>query len=367
MNKLKDYGLTDKIETEYIENTEANGSSRGTEEVIGRIIKDFGRSWLVITENGELKAEISGKLRHEGGRPAIGDWLALRQVETDKAVVTSILSRKSKISRNSAGNETTEQIMAANVDLVFIVFGLEGGRQFSQGAVERYVTLGWNSEAIPCLILNKMDLAAPDNIVSAMNMAEEAAPGVNLILTSCETMEGIDQVKGMFSPGKTCVVIGPSGVGKSSIINALVGDEKMKTGDIREKEKKGSHTTTHRELILLPEGGCMIDTPGLRELQLWADDEALGKTFSDIEEIASECRFNDCSHQGEPGCAVQAALAEGLLTHRRYENYLDLQRELAYLNRKTDFQARKEETDKWKQIHKTMKDFYSKNGGKRTG
>ncbi|MBI9102992.1 MAG: ribosome small subunit-dependent GTPase A [Spirochaetales bacterium] len=358
MNKLIEYGIPKNLINESKSNDQLTHQ-------IGRVIKDFGRSWLVITENGELTAELTGNLLKKGVRPAIGDWLRLHEIDNLRALVDEILPRKSHISRNKAGNETSEQIMAANIDLVFIVFSLEGGRQFSQGAVERYVTLAWNSGATPCLILNKIDLATPEAIVSAMNLTEEAAPGVQLIMTSCETEEGFGDIKSLTGSGRTCVVIGPSGVGKSSITNLLAGHTLMKTGGIREKEKKGSHTTSHRELLLLQEGGCMIDTPGLRELQLWADEEALGKTFSDIEDLAASCRFRDCHHQGEPGCAVQKALADGTLSQRRYENYLDLMKELAYLNRKTDFQARKEETDKWKQIHKSMKDFYKVNGGRK--
>ncbi len=353
MSKLEKYGIT-------------NYKKELPGEIRGRVIKDFGRSWVVITEAGECLAQITGKMRHESDDiPVIGDWVLLTSLplspgnkgELPATTIKALIPRKSHISRNRAGKETAQQVMAANIDLLFIVFSLEGGRQISSGGIERYVTLGWNSGAIPYLLLNKTDLASPEELASALGMAEEAAPGVDIIMTSCLNSEGITEIADLMAPGKTCALIGPSGVGKSSLINAIAGKDLMKTGEIREKEKKGSHTTTHRELLLLPGGGCMIDTPGLRELQLWGEKEALEKTFSDVEEIAVSCRFRDCSHLGEPGCAVQTALAEGALTHRRYENYLDLQKELAYLKRKTDVQARKEESDKWKQIHMSLRKF----------
>ena len=234
MIDLKQYGFDN-----FKENADLDSTLKP-----GRIIKDNGRSWIAVTDMGELRTEVTGKYRHSGAPfPVIGDWVLIQPVENGPGLIREILPPRSRVSRNSAGTVTSEQIIASNIDILFIVFGLEGGRQFSQGAVERYVTLGWNSGALPVLVLNKSDLASPEDLAVTLDLAEEAAPGVEIILTSCESGEGFTRLKEFIKEGKTAAFIGPSGVGKSSVINALSGTGKMKTGTIREQEKKGSHTT----------------------------------------------------------------------------------------------------------------------------
>jgi ribosome biogenesis GTPase len=317
--------------------------------------------YRVRTGQGEEQCRVSGAFRHGAGErsafPAVGDFVALAQ---DGGVIDGLLPRRSVLSRKSAGRRTEEQVLAANVDLVFVVAALDGGRNFTGRGIERYVTTVWESGARPVLVLNKLDACAdPAAYIVA---AEEAAPGVPVLLTSALTGDGLTELQEAVVPGETAVMIGPSGVGKSSLINSLIGTEQLETGAQREHDRRGRHTSTARQLVLLENGGSLIDTPGLRELQLWAGEESLGRTFADLELFAGECRFRDCSHQGEPGCAVQAAVASGELPPERYESYLELQKELAYLRRRSDEKAMKEEVNRWKQVMKSVKEHHKRGG-----
>jgi ribosome biogenesis GTPase len=215
--------------------------------------------------------------------------------------------------------------------------------------------MAWEGGATPVILLNKEDLAEDPG--QTLGEIEAAAPGVEVVPVSCYTGSGIEWVASRVSTGRTAVLVGPSGTGKSTLINTLLGEERLETGTIRDADKRGRHTTTSRQLVSLPSGGMLIDTPGLRELQLWADSDALADAFSDIAEFARACRFRDCTHSGEPGCAVQSALADGALDHARYENFLELGKELAYLERRTDDRVRQENTRRWKQINKQMRGF----------
>jgi len=266
--------------------------------------------------------------------PCAGDFVAVEEVP-DPSIpfrIHGILPRRSILSRKTAGRETVEQVLAANIDIVFIVMSLEGGRKCVPRSAERYATMAWDSGAVPVLLLNKADLCADTE--GALLAMENALPAVDIILLSCVTGAGTDTLQSRLGPGTTAVLVGPSGTGKSTIVNTMLGTQALRTMEVREDDKRGRHTTTHRELIVLPSGGVIIDTPGLRELALWADEDSLDASFTDIADLSVSCRFRDCTHTGEPGCAVQAALADGSLEHERYENYLDLRKEIAYLKRR---------------------------------
>lgn len=297
-----------------------------------RVIADHGRKYRVITPRGEGWAEMTGKLQFELGErseyPAVGDWVALRYLEdvgTD-GVIHALLPRSSRISRRAAGSVPIEQIVAANVDLLFLVAALN--QDFNLRRLERYLIMAWNSGASPVIVLSKADLSDdPEQYVSDVELI---APGVPVIAVSALQDEGKEQIDALLKPGVTVALTGSSGSGKSTIVNWMAGQDIQLTQEIREDDSRGRHTTTHRELFLLPQGAVMIDTPGMRELQLWDDDGGWSEAFNDITELAKQCRFSDCRHEREAGCAVKEAIQSGQLDPKRLDNYLKTQRELKY-------------------------------------
>ena len=328
-----------------------DGTWRQAGYVPARVAREERGRYLVCGEGGEWLAEVSGRFRHTaqgpGAMPAVGDWVAaaVRPAE-GRATIHALLGRRSCFSRTCAGERTDEQVLAANVDVAFLVSGLD--RDFNLRRIERYLTLAYDSGATPVVVLNKADLC--DNVDAAIAQVESVAYGVATCPVSAVADGGAEPLRQWLTTGQTAVLLGSSGVGKSTLINALIGAVRQRTGAVRAADGRGRHTTTQRELIALDDGGLLIDTPGLRELQLWADSTATGDAFSDIAALAASCRFRDCAHAGEPGCAVQAALARGELDPRRYENYLQLQGELRHLARRRDQRLRQVEQAKWKKI-----------------
>jgi len=323
---------------------------------VGRVALEYKNTYRLYTEQGELSAEVIGKLRYQAtGRqdfPAVGDWVVIRFTNEDKyAVIHAILPRKSQFSRKTVGAKTEVQIIATNIDTVFLVSGLD--RDFNLRRIERYLLLVWESGANPVIVLNKADLC--EDIAAKREAVEAIAFGVPVIVLSAVNNQGLEALTPYLQPGQTVALLGSSGVGKSTLVNQLIGQAVQAVGDVRSGDRKGRHTTTHRQLIPLPSGGLLIDTPGMRELQVWADEDSLADTFTDIEALAQQCRFRDCQHQDEPGCAVQQALEDGTLDQRRFFNYQKLQKELSYLARKQDQKASLAEKEKWKKITKAWR------------
>jgi ribosome biogenesis GTPase / thiamine phosphate phosphatase len=302
-------------------------------------------------------AEVSGKYRHqaEGRFPAVGDWVAMSRHAQDRGIIHALLPRQSAFVRKAAGMETKEQVVAANIETIFIVTGLDDN--YNLRRIERYLTLAWESGAVPVVILNKCDLCS--DLDARVSEVEALVIGTAVHALSARDGQGLDALKIYLVGGKTAAFLGSSGVGKSSIINRLLGDERLATNALSDAASRGRHTTTHRELLILPDGGIVIDTPGMRELQVWGDEKGLKQAFEDIEELAMQCRFRDCSHQSEPGCAVRAAIDDSRLEPERLQSYLKLKKELVYLAAKQAMKASAVEKLRWKQIslyQKRLKD-----------
>jgi ribosome biogenesis GTPase len=298
---------------------------------LARVTGQHRDRYRLVSEQGELAGAVSGRLQYGAGGgadfPAVGDWVMLDRPEgcSGDAVIHHILSRKSLFSRKAAGTKAhNEQVIAANIDTVFICMSLN--LDFSPRRVERYLTIAWDSMAAPVIVLTKSDLCG--DLPRKLAEIAAAARGVDTAVCSTERPDGLDEVKAHIHPGATIAFIGSSGVGKSTLINRLAGAELLATGEIRADDDKGRHTTSHRQLVLLPDGGIVIDTPGMRELQIYSGD--LSRTFEDIEELAARCRFGDCSHTAEPGCAVRSAIEDGTLDEKRLESYRKLTREMSY-------------------------------------
>lgn len=326
--------------------------------VPARVAREDRERYQIIVDSGEMRAEVTGKLRHQARSrrdfPAVGDWVAVElPPQSDIALIQAVLPRKSIFSRGATGPTTEEQVVAANVDTAFLVMDL--GRDFNPRRIERYLTLTWESGASPVILLTKTDVA--QDIESAIAEVEAVALGAPVHAISALNDEGMEQLAPYLEPGKTVALFGSSGAGKSTLINALLGEEKLLTRELKE-DGRGRHTTTWRELIQLPSGALVIDTPGMKQVELWADDASLDESFDDVAQLAAQCRFSDCRHRTEPGCAIQAGLADGRLSAERWESYEKLQRELKYLHRKQDIRAALEEKARWKKIHMSVRKQY---------
>jgi ribosome biogenesis GTPase / thiamine phosphate phosphatase len=331
--------------------------SRDREGLVpARVIEEQKEAYRIVTQSGEMAAEVVGRLRHEAldrsAFPAVGDWVAVRVVTAEnKALIHEILPRRTKLSRKVAGERTAEQILVTNVDVVFLVTSLNADLNLRR--IERYLGTIWESGAQPVLVLNKADLS-PDPHTAAAEVAA-TLPGVNVHVLSAIAGDGLEELTPYIGTGKTVVLLGSSGVGKSTIINGLLHSKVQSTREIRSGDDRGRHATTYRRLFLMPSGGVLIDTPGMREFQAWDAQSGLDDVFEDIGQLATECRFRDCQHQTEPGCAVRSAIAEGSLDPARLGNYEKLRRELDYLDRRRDAAAQSEQKKLWKKMHKAAR------------
>jgi ribosome biogenesis GTPase len=330
--------------------------------VPGRVVTAQRELCSVTCVHGELLAEVSGRFRQEAAErsdfPVVGDWVAISpRTEEGRATVHAILPRSNAIARRAAGaaphGRVEEQVVAANVDAALIVMGLDN--DFSLPRLERYLTIAWSAGAQPLVLLNKADLC--DDLPGRLAQVGAAAVGVPVLGVSAETGQGIEALLPHLAPGRTAVLLGSSGVGKSTLVNRLMGEIRMDTGPVRTDDGRGRHTTTHRELLVLPGGALLIDNPGMREVGLWGTEEDLDGAFADIESLARECRFSDCRHDNEPGCAVRIALRNGALDERRYRSWQKLQRELAFLSSRDDIRARLEKQKLLKSRSQLQKDF----------
>lgn len=330
---LKELGWNDTLQKEY--------DCCSEKLTIGRVAIEYKNMYKVYSEKGEVLASVPGKLMYTArGRedfPAVGDWVLLDNVSeiSGRATIKYIFNRKSKFARKIAGNTFEEQIVAVNIDILFICMSLN--QNYNLRRLERYVIMGWDSGARPVILLTKADLC--DDIETKLEEVENTAPGVEVLCLSSYTGQGVDELKSFIKPGNTVAFLGSSGVGKSTLINTLMGEELLDTQEISDCGDRGRHTTTHRELMLSPEGAVVIDTPGMRELHLLDAGESVDTAFEDIDTLAANCRFSDCTHSREPGCAVKQAIEDGTLEQSRFISYIKLKKEAEYMKRKTDKRA----------------------------
>ena len=320
--------------------------------VPARVAVQHRGGYVVLTEDDELEAEAARRLVRTGELAAVGDWVGLRRLSDDQAIVEVVLPRRTVFSRKETMDRVGEQIVAANVDTVFLVSAL--GHDLNLRRLERYLTAAWDSGAEPVIVLTKSDLH-PGDVAEAVADVEAIAFGVPVHAVSNVTREGLDELERYLGQGRTVALLGSSGVGKSTLVNSLLGEERMATAEVRADDERGRHTTSHRELVPLPGGALLLDTPGMRELQLWADEEALETAFADVSELAAQCRFSDCTHDHEPGCAVAAALEDGRLDPHRWESYRKLQAEIRALEIRQDKALQSAQRKRWRQLERSRR------------
>ena len=328
----------------------------------GRVVAEDRGLYLVATAGGEIRAAVTGRFRFDAAGnpaafPAVGDWVAL-DVREDGGTIQALLPRRTAFSRMAPGEETYTQVLGANVDLVFIVTSLN--RDFNVRRLERYLAAAWESGARPIVVLSKADLA--EDLDGCRLEAEAAAPGVPILVVSAVDGTGLDDVRAHLAPSRTVAVVGSSGVGKSTLINALAGQDIQAVSEVRLDDGRGRHTTSRRHLINLGLAGLILDTPGMRELAL-LDDMGLATSFADVDAVAATCRFSDCAHRTEPGCAVRTAIESGALTEERFEAFGKLGREAAAAERRVNALARIEERRRWKIIHKSVREHMKQRYG----
>jgi ribosome biogenesis GTPase / thiamine phosphate phosphatase len=319
-----------------------------------RVVAEDRGFYQLLGADGEVRAAVSGRFRFEAGTnpaafPAVGDWVAIDTGPTGDVVIQAVLPRRSALVRQAAGRRTEAQVVGSNLDVVFVVASLNGDLNLRR--LERYVAVAWDSGAEPIVLLSKADLAEdPEATIAGV---EAIAAGAAVLVVSSFNGRGVDAVRARIGPGRTAAFVGSSGVGKSTLLNRLAGEERAAVSAIRAGDDRGRHTTVRRQIHLLPDGGLVLDTPGMRELALW-DGDGLEPSFEDIEAIAAACRFSDCAHSAEPGCAVQAAIASGALEAERLDSWHKLEREARHQARKVDVLAREQERRHWKAISKSV-------------
>ena len=327
--------------------------------VPARVGIEYNYLYRVCASQGELLAESAGRLRHQVSGPeelpAVGDWVAVRVSETErKATIRAVLPRRSRFSRKAAGDPTKQQVVAANIDVVLLVTGLDDN--FNPRRIERYLVAASESGATPVVLLNKADLR--DDVDACVDRVRSLAARVPIHVTSCVAGSGLATLDRYLVVGRTVALLGSSGAGKSTIINRLLGHERQRTHAVRTDDSRGRHTTIHRELIVVPTGGVIIDTPGMRELQIWDTERALEETFDDIDALAADCQFRDCQHSGQPRCAVQRAIDDGRLPATRLEHYHRLHDERASLDRRLDERAQLKYKRQTKVVHRAARKMY---------
>lgn len=305
------------------------------DDTIGRVIAEHKDRYVIQTSEEIFQAEITGGLRYSAESradlPAVGDWVQFTAYDDNAAIITEVLPRYSTLNRQAVGKLGEKQIIAANVDIAFIMQAV--GHDFNLNRLERYIAICNSSSIQPVILLSKTDLISTEELASLTDMIKERVRSIPIYPLSNETLFGYDKLKKIIETGQTYCILGSSGVGKSSLANNLLQATKLKVNTISESTNKGKHTTTHRELMVLPEGGVLIDTPGMRELGMAGDSEDIEHTFNQISELARNCKFNDCQHIEEPGCAVLDALESGEVDQAAYENYQKLKREQAHFSR----------------------------------
>ncbi len=325
-------------------------------QVPARVTAVYRERFLLRMPDGERTGAVTGRFRHEAKTPAefpaIGDWVVAEAAGPELALIHGILPRRTVLSRKAAGEAMQEQVLAANVDTFFVMTAFDD--DFSVRRIERYVAMARMAGMAPVVLLNKGDLAGADD--PRLAEARAVTPEGAVLCLSAKTGDGLDSVRTYLREGKTGVFLGSSGVGKSTLLNALLGGEVQKTQTVRLSDGQGRHTTTVSQMFFLPGGGLVIDTPGLREIQLWADESVLSEVFAEVSLLAQSCRYADCAHKAEPGCAVKAAIETGALPPDRYVGYLKLQKELAYLKRKQDPVQAANTKRRWKAIHSSMRE-----------
>jgi ribosome biogenesis GTPase len=341
---LKQFGWSDFFAQQWCAGIPACAAG-----IPARVASACREQFSVWTEDGEMDAEPSGALRYASRLwPAVGDWVVLRE---DGPVIERVLERRTTLSRKLPGSEASEQVLAANIDVLFIVSGLD--HDYNPRRLERYVVIAREAGARPVIVLNKADLAGEPGfeLEEVLRLTRTLAGGARVLPLSAMTDASLDVLGAEMAAGETAAMVGSSGVGKSTILNRLLGAERQRTFAVRDGDSRGRHTTTARELFLMPEGWLLIDMPGLREVGLWSGDGAVDGAFHDIQELAQACRFRDCRHSGEPGCAV----ANGAVDEARLANYQKMRREVGYLERKADPELARQTRAKWKAIHKAMR------------
>ncbi len=348
--ELEDLGWNNDLQYEL--------GSLGLEGVSpGRVFRVDAGHYGILTTNGEIHAKVSGRMRKESvsgsDLPGVGDWVIIKPMEMGN-IIFKVMKRTSRISRKVPGKEMREQLVAANIDLIFIVMGMD--LDYNPRRLERYLTMVAGSGAAPVVILNKMDLT--DQNDARVNEVNGICDDIPVHAISALEGDGLGTIKGYLVKGKTIALVGSSGAGKSTLINSLIGKEVQRTEAVRENDNKGRHVTTSRELLLIPGGGMIIDNPGIREIQLWGDESSLNIAFKDIDDLSSECRFKDCQHLAEPGCAVKDALEDGTLARKRYDNYQKMKRELQHTASRVEKSSEAIEKEKWKPIMKGFRQYY---------
>lgn len=339
MDRLHLIGWTDELEQRF-----AGHGLNG--RIPARVASAHGKYYRVWTAGADLLAEVPGKIRHQAESaaqlPAIGDWVAVEPVDAQHGMIHEILPRKSHFSRKVAGEEFQEQVIAANIDTLFVMQSLD--HNFNLRRAERYLLTAWENGASPVILLSKADLI--EDADRKLEEMQSVAVGVPIHVVSTKANLGLDELSAYLEPGKTVAFVGSSGVGKSTLINHLLGREAQRVQEVREKDSKGKHTTTNRALFLLPSGSCVIDTPGMRELQLWSSGAGFDAAFPEIMELSQNCRFTDCRHETEPGCAIREAVKSGQLNAERVSSFLKLLRESEFQQARTDEKLRRERKQK---------------------